>query len=395
MTAVRVGLFLSVVVMTALRLPAQAPCDACDSGKPSEETITMWLESGDSRLVAWGATFALKTHDTALVPVMVGLARNWNPLPKVPLAAGTGPPRRDERDVLRAAAMAEVLNSLIEMGAPLEVDVLQTLALDFPAQVIVLAAKMRPQEVQGLLMGWFRLPEQDNDWASQSLRRAAAGMLALHPAPGFAAELLRGTHIWLNVNVVSRGGDGNNFGMGSGGCGGGHLRGRRAGWPVIEIPVPHETYPTDDSSPVLIPGTDPIHLSKGTELSGSCFNSLYLDDRKRGRLVAQMMGVASKELAWGQHGPKWILYDSQDGYVADLAELIRVEESSLRETTARLVALGELTAEEASTALPQIELWCSDQRREPLTPLPQPLFPYPNVTWTKEARDYQMAQIWD
>jgi hypothetical protein len=57
---------------------AQTPSES--GALPSKKTIVGWLRSGDPRLVAWGAHDALVTRDQDLIPELLSLASQWQPL---------------------------------------------------------------------------------------------------------------------------------------------------------------------------------------------------------------------------------------------------------------------------------------------------------------------------
>jgi hypothetical protein len=387
-------MLLGLAMTVASGARAQRACEACVTGQPQENTIAAWLQSGDPRLEAWGAAFALKSRDRALIPEMIGVARDWRPLPVQVWKDGVSSEPRTQDQLDRQAAMSAVLDALVEMRATLELDVLRDVARDFPSQTIVLAARMPPGEVQPLLMEWFELPEGvDDRYFNEHLQRAAAAMLANHPAPGFVAELMRGTHVRMTLAVSSPNGG---LGMGiAGDCGVGGIGAIRADWPEVHTYAVRETTGKDDPAEILIPGTDAIRLVRTTEPPRSCPFGLFLDDKKRGRLIAQLLGIAPKDLAWGQRGTIHIVYESDHQVETELRVAIDAEEEAMIETEKSFENRGLIPSTESEQALPQLDVWVWDQRSDHPAALPLPSLPYANVHWNDGKDTWGFLQSWD
>ena len=393
MSRMRWAVLVLILAMGGPGTRAQSPCEACVGGHPPEDTVSTWLRSGEPRLVAWGATFALQRKDELLIPEMVGLARNWSPLPRQAVKADGGLRPRTDEEMQRGDAMAAVLDALIQMHVTLDLDVLRLLAADFPAQAIVMAARMPPEEVQPVLMEWLALPSKpEGGRPNASLRRSAAAMLALHPAPGFAAELMRGTHAWMTLAVTTPDGEGTGR-TSVGDCGAGAVRAARLGWPVLNGYGVRESH-HDDPAEILIPGIDPIRVNRGPQVGAGCGFGVYLNDRQRGRLIAQMLGIAPKDLAWGQHGVIRITYRSDAQFVGEVQAKMEAEEQAIQDTLQTLEDKGLITGAERASALPQVEVWAWDQRRTEPNRLPQPAFRYANIHWNDGENSWEFDQRW-
>jgi hypothetical protein len=293
----------------------------------------------------------------------------------------------------RGDAMVAVLDAPIQMGVTLDLDVLRLLAADFPAQAIVMVARMPPAEVQPLLMEWMALPSvPEESWVNASLRRSAAAMLALHPASGFAGELMRGTHVWMTLAVTTP--DGSGMGRFSAGdCGVESLPVAQAGWPILNRYGVRESHPNDPAE-ILIPGIDPIRVNRGPQVGGGCDFALYLDDRHRGRLIAQMLGMTPKDLAWGQHEATRITYRSDAQFAGEVQARMEAEEQAIQDTLQTFEDKGLITPAERASSLPQVEVWAWDQRGTEPNLLPQPVFPYTNIHWMKGDNSWEFDQRW-
>jgi hypothetical protein len=295
----------------------------------------------------------------------------------------------------RQAAMSDVLDALVGMHVTLELDVLRNVARDFPSQAIVLAARMSPGEVQPLLMEWFGLPDRvDERYFSEPLRRAAAAMLANHPAPGFAAELMRGTHVRMTMAVLSPG-----WGMAGGGLGtcrvGSAVGPARAGWPSEQSYLARESTGKDDDAEILIAGLDEIRVVRVSQTPNYCFSGLFLDDQKRARLVAQMLGIAPKDLGWGQRGIVWIIYESDGQVGREIRMAVDAEENAMVTTENNFKSRGWIASTESNSALPEIEIRVRDERVDHPAALPLPSIAYSNVHWDDGKESWAPMQNWD
>jgi hypothetical protein len=331
--------------------------------------------------MAWGAYYTQKMQDRALLSELVGATRQWQELPHRDWDHDDGPSEAWDRVSQQQEAEGDVLATLIEMNATLDVDVLRRLAPDFAGPMTVMVARMPPEAVQGLLMEWYHLPVGNDAWYfNHSLQRVAAAMLALHPAPGFVHDLLQETRVRMVVEVTPPGSWGVGQGMSSN-CGtGGVIRQTRAGWPPRREYGVRETYAIKDTGAVLIPGIDPIRY--GVEGDVASFDPGALSNRRRGRLIAQMLGVKPEQLTWGEHREKYIRYQTDHQYESELNRLIDAEEMGIAASLRSFQEKGLLSEEERQTAWPQVDVVLWDLRGTPVTvALSQPNRAELNLHW--------------
>lgn len=383
--------FILILVSSAFGV-AQAPMQ----GKlPPEETVSAWLRSGEPRLVAWGAADALKMQDAALVPEMVGLMRQWVNLPKYE-ANGTHQPW-SVADRERQLAMAEVLDTLIQMKATVDLDAVRSIETDFPDQAIILVARMRPEMQGAIVMPWFEAADDPRALHVMTLRRAAAAMLALHPVPGFTAELVRGITVHLTLAVVS-GNSGIGMGFGSGDCAGAGVPLPLSEWPQIWWDSVRETYPNaeTDKAEVLIDGVDAIHVVRGPRPLDRCPTGLWLDDRRRARLLAQMLKMKPEDLTWRQGPVVRIAYENDAQYVADVRRVLDEKLRMFRATAQQMRDAGLITSEEETNAVPRLQVRVWDQRDSATErpPLPELTAPAANVEWEKGYPNLAFDSVW-
>jgi hypothetical protein len=194
-------LFPSVLCIGGLAgtIAAATPAQTVSTtdGSPSEKTMQSWLISKDPRLVAWGAHDALLANDQALVPHLLSLASQWQPLSQqtsdTPDSIGFSAEQIDERD-----AMGAVLDGLIQMNVRVPAETLRVLAGDFGNEVAVFLSRMPPEEAVPLGLDFYRSLAKH----SYGLQYVSASLLAVHPVPGFAGDLLSKISVRATVNVV-------------------------------------------------------------------------------------------------------------------------------------------------------------------------------------------------
>ena len=371
-----IGFILCVLLVSA---GAQEPV-RCSAGSPvAENTAEAWLRSGEPRLIAWGACNVRLANDVVLAPDLLAMAREWQPLPKDGRTA-LNSVQVDQRD-----AMAEVLDALIGLRAEAPVETVRGLALDFPAQAAILAARMPVGSAQGLMGDWFAAPERKDggESARLTLQRVAAEWLTLYPAPGFAAALLGGTRVGLTVAVKLAGQNGIGPGWG-GGSGGSVFRlPKRADWPPIgSYSVTAGEKNRLPAAALLVNGADPIYVTR-TETStyvGSGF--LMLTDRDRERMVAGMIGAGAGPLPWWDESYAPVIWSSDAAYVSAVQALLEKRQIQFRATVAQLQAAGLVSEGEADAAMPRLLVYVLDSRENGAT-LPQIAAPAPNVSWVR------------
>ena len=162
---------------------------------PSGDMIARWMNSSDPRVMAWAAVFTLEEKDTSFLPDFILRAEQWRPLPHRSVFDVESPvPSRTLKEHEERDSMSALLDAIIQMNGSLPEESLLNLAADFPAQAIILLARMPPSEANSALLALY----SDAAPATFYANRAAASLLALHPPPGFAASL------FSDITVTSR-----------------------------------------------------------------------------------------------------------------------------------------------------------------------------------------------
>jgi len=354
---------------------------------PSEKTIESWLLSGEPRLVAWGAHNTLLAGDKNLIPELLTLASRWQPLSRQPfdqtmpdasLPGGLSPEQADQRD-----AMAAVLDTLIQMKAPVPADTLRSLAPDFGNDVAVLLSRMPAVEAGPLSFDFYRTPTKH----AYGLQSVSAALLALHPVPGFAADLLANIKVEATVIATTPGSEQYGGGRSDGDCAA-SFEIPRKGWPMTgQYSLSRQQR---EGAVLLVAGVDPIYTTRGqsTFYTGdACGMSMYmyLDSGERLRLIAEMLNIPPDPFSWSTTPQTNIPFQSLPQFYDDLMGFIEKQQEQYRATVAALSDRSLLTPAEAEQVLPELNLKLSDRRGEGYTLIPAPPNLPPHVKWNSEA----------
>ncbi len=377
-----------VVCGALLLLPAMgwAQDPAGVVAAPRADAIAGWLRSGDARVQAWGAVWALRKRDRSFLRELNEIAARWKPL--FPESAGNAdgdrPLRRltadgaDRRDV-----MAAVLDGVIQMEGELPADVVGRFAEDFPAQAVVLLARMSPGERTPVLRRMFRE-------GSPVLRRSAASLLALTPPPGFTVELLRGTTVWEKVWVSTPGDTQMESGSGAC-CGMGTGEREAAGWPEVGQYRLLEPGKGDGIGfTLIVPGMRPIGVMRtmaahdGGQWSGCDFGGLT--DGTRWDLLAQMLGWTRTQMPGQAADQVHVAVSSEAEYERQLGTLITQRAETFVRLRRSLGVKGLLSADEIAEAelRPKLMLELVDARSEKNFELRQ--LPTRDAEWLKDGQ---------
>jgi hypothetical protein len=362
---------------------AQAPPVA--SAFPSEKTIDGWLLSGEPRLVAWGAHDTLLAGDKNLIPDLLSLASRWQTLsrqpfdpvmPEASLPDGLSPEQDDRRD-----AMAAVLDTLIQINVPVPADSLRALAPDFGNAVAVLLSRMPAVEAGPVSFDLYRR-HTDHRY---TLQYVSAALLALHPVPGFAADLLANIKVEAIVTATAPGSE-EYGGSGSSGSCGPSSEAPRKGWPVTgQYGLSKQAV---KGSVLLIAGVDPIYATRNqsTFYTGDlCTTSgLYLDSGGRLGLVAEMLRIPPERFPWDTAAQTTIEFQSLQQFYDDLLAFVEKQQEKYRTTVAALAERNLLTPSEAEAVLPELNLKLNDRRSEGDAPIPDPPNLPAHVEWNSK-----------
>lgn len=358
--------------IAALAFNTQAQSPSKSDPIPSENTLETWLSSGDPRLEAWGAHDALVTRDQDLIPYLLSLASRWQPL--IPQPSDNAPPSE-----LRLG-MAAVLDTLIQMNAPVPADTLRTLAPDFGNDVGILLGRLPNEESSPLSFDFYHSPPEHGD----ALQSVSAALLALHPPSGFAADLLSSIRVHATLVVVLPGSNESGLGGGSS-CGLGGTAPPRENWPVTGQYFLSKQ--KRDGASLVVGGIDPIYAirEQSTYYLGDTFcttsTGVHLGPNERLRLIAEMLGVPPQAIEWQTWLVKNIAFQSLEQFDSDLIALVDEQQQKYRETASALADHGLLLPSEVEASLPELDLEIQDMRGPIAAPIPELSSLPPHVKW--------------
>ena len=304
----KLRLALIAVILCALAVAGRAQqVGITVDTKPTPENIQQWLNSGDARMVSWGAYFARENHDADAIAPMLQLVEAWTP-------------PNDAQDADRRSrtdAMGEVLDALIQQKQPTPLAGLNAIVSSFPRQAMILASRLPLAEATPLLLAWYEKRDSKDDSA---IPRIAAMMLAKAPPPGFAASVLAESEVELNVMVESDWTTGHGYGSSSTiDCGDGWGLPSPKGWP------PFFDYEIEENSRI---NHDPVIADAGGDRItyhrfamnrnwGSCAYPRSLNAATRHRLLAEMLGLTEKEMEWRIQESGTITWENQGQYMSE------------------------------------------------------------------------------
>jgi len=373
----RFVLSASLTVMVAGAGVAQTTSSA--SQVASEKTIQSWLVSGDPLREAWGAHDAMVAHDERLIPELLSLASQWQPLSRQVVDEShpeeLSPRQKDQRD-----ATAAVLDALIQMKGSVPADTLRNLAPDFGNDVAVLLSRMPSGEVEPLAFDLYHLPTPHTG----GLQYVSAAILALHPVPGFAADMLANIDVKARVYAVLPGSG--PFGGGTSGSCGLAPDGSRKGWPMTgQYALSRQE---SNGAILLVAGIDPVYATRQESMryrGDDCGFSwgVGLGSGERLRLIAEMLGIAPETIPWKTDIQTSIEFQSIDQFDRDLLAFAAGEQHMYRSTVSALASRGLLTSAEAQAEiLPKLMLRLEDMRGQGAAPIPEPENLPSRVEWT-------------
>ncbi len=348
------------------------------AGMTAKKTIESRLRSGDARLEAWGAHDALAADDRTLIPDLVELADKWEPLaretPSTDLPDGLTQEQQDDRD-----AMASVLDALIQMRGSLSADTLRNLAPDFGNDVAILLSRLPAEEASPLALELYHSPPEH----SRNLQYVSASLLALHPVPGFAADLLSNIAVWARVVAVLPG-TATGFGGSYGTCAT-RAPAVHEGWPAIGQYALSKEKGADSWQ--IVAGIDPIYARRElytrylVEDPCATHTGMNLGAEQRLRLIAEMLKVAPDAIGWKTSPSIDIGYESAQQFEQSVRAFIAEQQGKQRATLAALAERDLATADEAEQSLPLLEIHLFDMRGAKNEPIEKLANLPPRVEW--------------
>lgn len=354
-------------VATTFAFTCQAQTPSKNTPIPSESTLENWLRSGDPRLEAWGAHDALVTHDQNLTPYLLSLVSKWQPLVRIcdgSRCSDLSPEQMDERDAIAAA-----LDALIQMKVSVPANDLRNLAPDFGDYVAILLARLPDEESANLSLDFYRASGTPN----YALQYVSAALLALHPPPGFAADLLGSIKVSAAVLATVPGPEPPRSGFATS-CGA-YIIEAREDWPEIGQ---YGLFRHGSNAAFLVMRGDvPIYASRQDSpryINFQCSRagSLYLSPDDRFRLIAEMLGASPGAMQWRTAIETKIEYKSPKQFDAALLALVNEQQQMYRATAKALSERNLMTPSEVETSLPELDLEVEDMRGPDPTPIPMP-----------------------
>jgi len=380
----RVSLILRFVVCGLLAASGvgahqpQAPTDPAVILKAqtnqTAQFAAAWLHSGDPRLQAWGAYVVLRDKHKQLIPDLLALADAYE-ITGLPVLNT----RREHHD-----AMLAVLDSLIQLDAPISGDEGRRLYSEFPTQSLILLSRawVFPDSLDSsnkILLDIFRKEHSQPYWL------AAGNILAERKAEGFAATVLGNMTVHMSFVVTSP----NRLmtGFGESACGdsfAGPPEDRTA-WPEIG------TYSLAEPGPgvtLLADGADPAYYRRKVgrvygdiEGGGQCSNVIANSwDLLRQHYLARMLGESRENPSLKASNFRTVFWKNDVAYQAQLRRFVQQQQMKFAEVTGKLRDACLITADEFAAAKPHLEITIVDERKDKTTPLPRAEHLGENVT---------------
>lgn len=349
--------------------PALARCQDPSNmvATPTDEQVTTWLDSGDPRLAAWGASAILAEKRTNLLPRLEDIVASYT-RPRGP-SSGDG-----NRDQLRA--LVPMLDAVIQLEGRLPAKVLERLDGSLNTQEMLLLKELPWGEAGPIWKALYQPGSSTDDRST----RVAAEMLAQHPPPGFAADLLRRSKVQANVIVFTPGGVGSGSGSSSSCCGG--VRRQAADWPEAGS-YAFQDSAKKDGAKLWLEGEDPIYLVREvnrTYWPSVCGGFSGLTDAMRLHLVGTMLHSDQLTNSLQPNAEVRIEFHGREEYRAQVAAFVEGQQEAFAKVTTALTIQGLMTEDERQSAGLAIHLALQDFREEGAVDLP-PIAFRPPVEW--------------
>jgi hypothetical protein len=338
------------------------------------------LGSGEPRLVAWGALEALADRDESLMPQLLSLADQWQPMTRV---------KRDEEhpegflreDLDRRDAMEAVLDALIGLGAQVPATTVRLVAADFGNTAAVMLSRLPVEEAAKLGAELYRM-KGDHVYA---LQYVSASLAARSPVAGFAAGLLRGTEVQAAIYLVN--------------VGTGPVSSNSIGDCFDRPPAAHPGWPKtgqyrllsegSSSELLLVKAGDGVSAIYADRVEADRYNGcgmsmgMALTAGRRLELIGQMLGEPAK---WRTAPERTIEVESAMQLNAELMDFIGGEEGKHVATLKALEAKGLVSPEEAADAMPRMQVRVQEMRRDRSIAYVKPAGSPADVEWCQAAR---------
>jgi hypothetical protein len=375
----RAPLIMATLLLSAHGIAQEENISVDSSVTP--EQIKEWLQSNDSRLVAWGAYFSSKSDDPinadVYTTIMARRLAQW--IPPANHRDITVPDDQPFR--ISEAAIEAILDALIVKKQTVPSISIAPIVLRFPTEALILASRLPGEDRPLFLEQWWQqrasAPDQQylqNKIANTNREILAAMLLAKDPPPGFAAsviaEYVDQQSFWVLDNELEKQK-----------LEGGRLlpcqEAARTPLPPIspmaermlrEWPPQIRYILSDPSSPaagelLVDAGGQQIIYSRisGLTVPPEC-SRLKLSMETLYAILAEMTGLDDKARPWQTHEDVIHIWKSDEGFLSALKLRIQSEESKLKMIVNALEMRGYLTPDEAHTARPRLRVLVNDAR---------------------------------
>jgi hypothetical protein len=347
----------------------------------SSDQIKVWLESSDSRLVAWGAYFASKSNNVVNDDVYVTIMARTLARRVVPPDGAHVDQNSYESLQISRRAISEILYALIEKDTTVPAVSLTPIMSDFPTETLILAARLPEEDAAPFLQDWHdaRIPLQISIQSGTRIKATpfayvAAMLLAKAPPSGFAASVLAESGERLSFWVAD--GMYQKF-LWTGGktaaCKDAdqvidplplQVQDEVSRWPPMFLyQLQSDSSPYDGTLLVDVGGERISYrrISAFIRPTQCYFPDVFRDDTPH-HIVAELLGVKDQEMPWPTHQDVICTQECKEGFLTALRKQIDSEESKLIATVQLLRAKGYLTQSEAAAVRPKLLVIVNDAR---------------------------------
>jgi hypothetical protein len=332
------------------------------TSSPDASLLRVWLNGSDPRKIAIAASLAGSRTDAVLLDVLPAI-----------LARHSIPQSGDGRQ-----ATEVVLDTVIQHHIPVPLHVLESIAESYPAQAAVLITRLPFAETVPTLLRWYGRGDANSTYLPVAaghangilLARVAVSILASDPKATLAAEprgmadfvgnLVNASQLDLDVeifypNEVHGGMPGGTWSC-SGYADADQAQVVEAGWPPVYAYRLQEVYSAPQPDAISIPGREGLIVRRIPEdLPGpGCFRIRPLDQYMRHQVIASLLDLKPREMAWQPVEMPGIAWTDQASYETQLGAITNSAFRRLRATTHALEQRGLLTHREAGVSTPRV-----------------------------------------
>jgi hypothetical protein len=345
----------SIFLLAVAALAQQAPPDPVIVMGGLENQMAplagAWLHNVDPRLRAWGAYVVLRDRRTEAIPDLLAMVAGFPVVEEV----------ATQTDVDQHDAMLGVLDALIQLGAQVPAGDAQRLYPEFPVQSLILLTRSQEDTTPAFL----QIFKSERRWPAAWL--VAGALLVERRAEGFPQAVVEGMTVHALV-MVTEAGSGSRLGGGSMCCLGGGLPRLKNEWPPVGV------YAFDScgeslhsGAMVLAGGTDPAYYSRQVTATyqsagGSGCGCNPDQDLVREHYLTEMLSDSSERPPVRAHVSHTIAWQDLNTYRSELVNFIGDQKHMFAELARRLGENGLVSATDAKSIRPKLDIRVWDQR---------------------------------